>query len=105
MYYICNGHKCILYNTYLNVFLAKNKENKSCASGFNTDTDRIYSKDKNNDETNPKSREDLLMKLKSLAITEDDDDDSDNSDIDDERKSDNFDSDIDDLSYDEKCSK
>lgn len=75
--------------------LAKNKETgKFCTSGF--DTDRIDNKD-GNEEINPKIREDLLMKLKSLAITEDDNDDS---DIDDERKSDKSDSDVDDLSCD-----
>lgn len=98
--YVC---VCVMYVIGINVFsynkqhlfyfsLAKNKENsKSCISGFDTDTDRINSKDRNEGKISPKKREDLLMKLKSLAIIEDDDDID--SDTNNGRENDNFDSD------------
>lgn len=86
--------------------LAKNKESgKSCTSELKSDSDRIDNKDGNEDETSSKRREDLLMKLKSLTIVEDDVDSDIDVDSDDEQENDNFDSDVDDLSCDKKCSK
>ncbi|XP_011879161.1 PREDICTED: uncharacterized protein LOC105568266 [Vollenhovia emeryi] len=78
------------------------KPSKSRTSEFSSDTDRIDSEDRSEDEAGLKKKEDLLMKLKSLAIEEDDDVDSDTND---EGESDNFDSDVDDLSCIETCSK
>ncbi|KYN02656.1 Uncharacterized protein C9orf85 like protein [Cyphomyrmex costatus] len=77
---------------YMNQQLIKSKENngkKPSTSGLNTDTDKIDSKNRNGDETNLK-REDLLMKIKSLAIIEDDNIDSDI----DEEEIDHLDNDI-----------
>lgn len=92
---------CNKKNSYPTSFLARNKENKSKPSELDINTDETGINDKNQDETNSKRREDLLMKLKSLAIIEDDD----NIDTDNERENDNFDSDVDELLYDKKFSK
>lgn len=94
---------CNKKNSYPTSFLARNKENKSKphTSELDINTDETGINDKNQDETNSKRREDLLMKLKSLAIIEDDD----NIDTDNERENDNFDSDVDELLYDKKFSK
>lgn len=88
---------------YMNQQSTRNKENNSklYTPELDTDIDKIDSKIRNEDETSDETkREDLLMKLKSLAIMEDD-----NIDNDIERENDNFDSDIDDLLCDKKCSK
>ncbi|XP_011060561.1 PREDICTED: uncharacterized protein C9orf85 homolog [Acromyrmex echinatior] len=76
---------------YMNRQSIKSKENSSkpSTSGLNTDTDKTDDKDRNEDETSPK-KEDLLMKIKSLALIEDDDIDSDI----DEEEIDNFGSDV-----------
>lgn len=93
----------IIRNSYPTSFLAKNKENNSKpTSELDINRDETGSKDKNEDEANLKRR-DLLMKLKSLTITEDDD--NIDSDTDNEREVDNFDSDIDDILYDKQFSK
>lgn len=84
------------YNKKLTLFLGKNKENNSKphTSELDIDANKTDSKDRNENETSSKRRDDLLMKLKSLAITDDDNIDS---DTDDERGSDSFDSDVDNL--------
>lgn len=81
----------IIKSLYFTLFLVKSKENNSKprTSGLNTDIDKTDSEDRNEDETN-QEREDLLMKIKSLAIIEDDDIDSDI----DEEEIDNFGSDV-----------
>jgi len=65
------------------------------------DTNEADCKNTNKNIPEPRNREDLLQKLKLLAITEEDD-----FDINDETDDDNFDTDsIDDISYDEKLCK
>ncbi|XP_012234778.2 uncharacterized protein C9orf85 homolog [Linepithema humile] len=83
---------------YMNQQMTKNKNKMGHTSGLDMDTNETNSKDYS--VTESKSREDLLTKLKSLAITDKDDD----FDIDDETD-DNFDSDSDDSLCDKKFSK
>ena len=70
------------------LFLVKSKENNS-KPNTSLNTDETDNKDRNEDETIPK-KEDLLMKIKSLALIEDDDIDSDI----DEEEINNFGSDV-----------
>lgn len=56
-------------------------------SEFGTDVTKNDCKDTGEDATGPRSREDLLLKLKSLAVTEKEEDDNFDSDIDDDSNS------------------
>ncbi|XP_012055923.1 PREDICTED: uncharacterized protein C9orf85 homolog [Atta cephalotes] len=73
---------------YMNRQSIKSKENNS-KPNTSLNTDETDNKDRNEDETIPK-KEDLLMKIKSLALIEDDDIDSDI----DEEEINNFGSDV-----------
>ncbi|XP_072752089.1 uncharacterized protein [Anoplolepis gracilipes] len=63
-----------MFLRYMNQQLTKNIKNKQHISGLDTDTNESNSKNKNEDKIDSKEREDLLIKLKSLAITEEEDD-------------------------------
>lgn len=93
--------KIIQFQTYNNfypiLFLVKNTKNnnKQHTSGLDIDTNGDDRENKSEDKTDLKRREDLLTKLKSLAITEDEDDFDSDSDIDIESEDNSSNNDID----------
>ncbi|XP_050448744.1 uncharacterized protein LOC126850107 [Cataglyphis hispanica] len=78
---------------YMNQQSSKNTKNNKHMSGSDIDINKCEVKDKSEDKTDSKGREDLLIKLKSLAIIGEEDDTF-NSDTDIESKDNNFSDDI-----------
>lgn len=84
-----------MYSAPILFHFSEKDSSKQGTSGLNTDTNKTDGKDMREDVMGSRSREDLLLKLKLLAITEEDDDF--NSDDDDEKDDINFDNYTDDL--------